>query len=284
MKYVIWGTGIRGKRLFDILTSDFVAAFIDNDISKQSQEHFEKPVINFEEYKKNYSTSTIIISILEYKEIEKFLEKEGFYNYVVFDGMDVDYWHFIEQSLLKYKPTDRVGIFGANFLGLMILDYFLKKNFKNFGIIEEIRNKYNIYLHRFQFLDNFESLSHIIITNDDWEKFIVKYPKNINIDDLSNCYNKVTKYHNPKLIKFKNIHLGKRCFIVGNGPSLTFKDLECLHEHNEISFGVNLVYRSFDKVSWHPNYFFMHDEIEKHKKELNILDLPCIFIGSRGGV
>ena len=57
--------------------------------------------------------------------------------------------------------------------------------------------------------------------------------------------------------KFKDIGKGKRCFIIGNGPSLTLDDLEKLKE--EDTFGSNYIFNLFDKTTWRPNYYFLQD-------------------------
>lgn len=63
--------------------------------------------------------------------------------------------------------------------------------------------------------------------------------------------------HSLKLKKFKNIHTGKRCFIVGNGPSLLCSDLDKLK--NEITFGSNYIFKIFEKTSWRPTYYSCTD-------------------------
>ena len=78
IKYVIWGAGTMGKRLFDLLTSDKVSAFIDIDETKLGQKVFDKPIIDFETYKKSYSPDIIVISIMQYKEVEGLLKNQNF--------------------------------------------------------------------------------------------------------------------------------------------------------------------------------------------------------------
>ena len=64
-----------------------------------------------------------------------------------------------------------------------------------------------------------------------------------------------------KLLKLKNIHGGKRCFIIGNGPSLRMDDLSTLHDHNEITFAANKIYLAFQKTKWRPTYYCSVDRI-----------------------
>lgn len=55
-----------------------------------------------------------------------------------------------------------------------------------------------------------------------------------------------------------NKYKGQRCFILGNGPSLTPEDLNLLK--NEITFASNRIYNIFSKTDWRPTYFAMFDE------------------------
>jgi hypothetical protein len=83
---------------------------------------------------------------------------------------------------------------------------------------------------------------------------------------------------NGKTIKtLKNIHLGKRCFIIGNGPSLTKEDLNKLK--NEITFAFNRIYYIFDKTDWRPTYYCSEDDktIFNSKEEINKLKIDNKF-------
>lgn len=53
----------------------------------------------------------------------------------------------------------------------------------------------------------------------------------------------------------------ERCFIVGNGPSLTMSDLQAISE--EDCFGANHIYKLFDKTSWRPKYYVLQDRYTK---------------------
>lgn len=69
------------------------------------------------------------------------------------------------------------------------------------------------------------------------------------------------KYENSiepeKIRKLKNIHAGRRCFILGNGPSLTIEDVETLK--GEITIASNRIYELFDKTEWRPTYYMAED-------------------------
>ncbi len=73
-------------------------------------------------------------------------------------------------------------------------------------------------------------------------------------------------FHNNnslRLAKLKNCHQGKRCFLIGNGPSLTGADLDLLQD--EYTFGTNMVYKIFDQTEWRPSYHCISDSIYASK-------------------
>ena len=90
------------------------------------------------------------------------------------------------------------------------------------------------------------------------------------------------EWNNPIIRKYKNIHNGKRCFLVGAGPSLTVKDLDTLHLNHEITFGCNYVYRLFNQTRWRPDYFcFIDGNRWRDVQEDAIPDMSCPFFCNR---
>lgn len=61
------------------------------------------------------------------------------------------------------------------------------------------------------------------------------------------------------IASLKNIHKGKRCFIIGNGSSLTVADLNKIADNGEITFGFNRIYKIFPETNWRPTYYFSQD-------------------------
>ena len=72
---------------------------------------------------------------------------------------------------------------------------------------------------------------------------------------LLNHFNK-TKW-SKNIQQLHNMHDGQRCFIIGNGPSLSVSDLEKLN--NEYSFAFNRIYYIFDKTNWRPTFYCTQD-------------------------
>jgi hypothetical protein len=59
------------------------------------------------------------------------------------------------------------------------------------------------------------------------------------------------------LAVFKDAYKGKRCFIIGLGPSLTINDLNMLK--GEICFSSNRIFQFFDRTDWRPTFFCSGD-------------------------
>lgn len=78
----------------------------------------------------------------------------------------------------------------------------------------------------------------------------------------------------------KDKYLGKRCFIVGNGPSLNTADLELIS--SEYSFGTNRIYKIFGETEWRPDFYFAVDNsfIESSWRELLSLNIGHMFLAT----
>jgi hypothetical protein len=77
-----------------------------------------------------------------------------------------------------------------------------------------------------------------------------------------------------RLSTLKDIHSGKRAFIIGNGPSLLQTDLSKLR--NEITFGMNRIYLLFPKLGFSTTYFASINDlvIEQFADEILALPMP----------
>ena len=78
-----------------------------------------------------------------------------------------------------------------------------------------------------------------------------------------------------KLAVYKDKHLGKRCFIIGNGPSLTAADLERLHQNGEITFATNRIFHIFEHTAWRPTYYASEDIMILKDIRDKISEIPC---------
>ena len=88
----------------------------------------------------------------------------------------------------------------------------------------------------------------------------------------------LSKKNKNGLLQFKDIHLGKRCFIIANGPSLKNMDLTLLQ--NEITIGMNRIYLMEKVNGVRPNYIVSIDipcQLEQFKEEYDSLLITKFF-------
>ena len=80
-----------------------------------------------------------------------------------------------------------------------------------------------------------------------------------------------------RLTKLKNLYSGKRCFIIGNGPSLGYDDLQKLKK--EITFGSNGIYLAKKYWNFEPTYYVVNDVnyLRNHYGEIMNVDSTKIF-------
>ncbi len=87
-------------------------------------------------------------------------------------------------------------------------------------------------------------------------------------------------HNGRKLKRFKGIHKGKRCFLVGNGPSLKVEDLNKIEDNGDITFGFNRIYNIFTQTNWRPTYYVSQDYkmLAGCQDIVSSLDLPVKFM------
>lgn len=96
-------------------------------------------------------------------------------------------------------------------------------------------------------------------------------------------YVKVNQGKYEYLKKFKDIHKGKRCFIIATGPSLTIEDVNKLK--GEVTFSMNSVYKLFKETDWRPTYYGINDYtvFSRLKDELLNQHFDCAFCPDTSG-
>lgn len=92
-------------------------------------------------------------------------------------------------------------------------------------------------------------------------------------------YAKLDKKENysRRLQDLKDTKIGKRCFIVGNGPSLTTTDLEKLKY--EDCFAANKIYKIFEKTEWRPKYYVVADWSGLNDEDADKVNVETVFFG-----
>jgi hypothetical protein len=84
-----------------------------------------------------------------------------------------------------------------------------------------------------------------------------------------------------ELLQYKNKHAHQRCFILGNGPSLTISDLELLK--NEICFAFNKIFLCYDQTEWRPTYYLVEDHLvaQQNYNDIDHLEHSIKFFPNR---
>lgn len=78
------------------------------------------------------------------------------------------------------------------------------------------------------------------------------------VDDIVYIIKNADSYI-KKSYQIKDIYIGKRAFIIGNGPSLNIDDLNKLK--NEISFGCNRITQMYNHTNWRLTDYFFADPL-----------------------
>lgn len=101
-------------------------------------------------------------------------------------------------------------------------------------------------------------------------KFSYKRKKRMG-DENDNKYKEIQKY--------RNRHLGERCFILATGPSLTVADVKKLKY--EYTFGMNSICMMFDELGWETTYYGVQDRgvFEKLADKYCGLNKTILFVG-----
>jgi hypothetical protein len=77
--------------------------------------------------------------------------------------------------------------------------------------------------------------------------------------------------NSEQIQSLKGKYAGRRCFIMGNGPSLNRTRLELLKD--EIVWSFNKIYLLFEKITWRPKFYVTNDQrLTRHiSKEIDAL-------------
>jgi hypothetical protein len=112
-----------------------------------------------------------------------------------------------------------------------------------------------------------------IIPSSAWNLLRKSYSGFTHLPDLPSAYLHPWRRESmKKLALLKDIHAGKRAFIIGNGPSLKQTDLSRLR--NEYTFGLNRIYLLFPELGFQTTYFVTVNDLVIEQCRDDILSLP----------
>lgn len=249
-KFYLFGAGINSEAVISYFGSENIIGIIDSNKDIQGKEIKGVRVIDISDYDdKSY---IYISSYFQYKAIEKLLDDRKVKNYYRSPYMKTGFFNNPEELIQKLglDTNDKVAFLGNSPLTQNIRECLL--------------DKYNTVSHVIKIGDELEYGNKLVVADavDDLQvKEIDDLYGKENVIYVEKQFKERFYFRNYTLEKFKNINCGKRCFIIGNAPSLRYSDLEILRQMGEICFGVNRIYKAFDKTKWKPDYYLAVDSI-----------------------
>lgn len=263
-KVVLIGAGDVGEQALKCLGAELIAYYVDNH--KAGQMYFEKPVYSMEKLLEDQENYLFLLTIANIQYRDEFIDQlfamgindfyyfeQAIYTGNIFQKSDSEIYtkKSLYEDMIEIDP-ERVCILGyERQIGRFVARLFEIENFYDeIGgySMSELSNKYD----------------YIFVNVKDYNCSLHNKLKNANIkiyfiSHYYNCDNFLTK---KGIAEFAGKYKGKkRCFIIGNGPSLVSRDLDVLAEHNEFCFGLNMVHKIYGKTKWRPNYICICDNL-----------------------
>lgn len=266
LEYCIWGCGNRGKNIDRFMGGKGVRAFIDQNPALQGTTYQGRPVIGFDEFLRDYSQCAVIVSpLLHQRDIQRILEQKHirclsslFLPPEVAEVPVPDLYRLIDQKLRE----GGVYLYGLNLFSILLLEHYRAEGLRPVQIVPEegaerwlveaVEDSYPGGIAALEEAENLYLTSNRCVT----EEAAAKNP--INIYDF--LYD-VDGYYNPETEKQKGIYQGKRCFILGTGPSLQYEDLDRLKENEELCISVNEIVHAYAFTAWRPDYYVVTDKM-----------------------
>lgn len=266
MKYILWGAGASGNRAIDFLGKEKIETIIDSNRSGEYLQEFA--IKSFEQCENIIKKHIIIITVFNKdiaEEISQYLEDKGIDNYLFFNEMPFcmgDATSEFGSSFDDFcfgSDNESWLINGINVFSLLLMEYLKKRN-KNIYFYAQTSLKASV-------LDIIKEEFDILKNNTQFD-YGVDVVGEEKFDDICiKCYDAEAllfeKYNKTKksIMKFKDIHRGKRCFIVATGGSLTIEDLNKLHEAGEYTISMNRIIEAFDHTEYRPDYYVVADSL-----------------------
>ncbi len=288
MKFVIYGAGYRGVRLFRYLGSGRVIAFIDSNATKTGNTIGDTPIINLVQYVNQYMRFPIIISPSNSSFIVKTLNNRSIFHYSILSDLPSEFAGYGTVSfedcyrLLLKKYAQTCYLYGMNAFSLTLFHelqtrgnkvYFLQRDEKISGWIKETLGSDAITASPSEqgviFLCCYANVKEIERT------FPIQH-----IIDAFDFSSNLPIYYNQKIDNLKNAFFRKRrCFIVATGASLRTSDLDRLKETGDFCFGVNKIFKI--KSTWRPDAYVVTDSflLQEAQDDLAKYDVPLKFFG-----
>ena len=297
-KHAIFGAGNIGKTVFDLIGEENVCCFVDN--SKYGNAYLDKEIISFDQFRAAKDEMRLVVASFDFAdEIRSQLDNNGIYDYAIwtqklheryckFSGTYWDmlplYCHngeWFQYSLLRSflnRDCSEYSSISVYCYGEIrsILEWLVKacgiehkvKNYLTHGCDTEIKFR--------QIKNSVDCLITSVRRKDNEICALSEESETLSVVDLYDVVPLMPELHYPEVRQFHNAYKGKRCFVIGNGPSLRIDDLDTLNMNGEITFACNKIFLLFDNTDWRPDFYCISDVrvFECNPEEVLRLDAP----------
>ncbi|MCM1100969.1 MAG: DUF115 domain-containing protein [Acetatifactor muris] len=303
MQYIIFGAAKTGSFALDFLGHPRVKCFLDN--YKAGTEYCDKEVIDFETFLGMDRDEIIVVIAAEarWAEMAEMLEEQHFNRYFRFVEDHLGLWTQMLPSYYLNKQFElvsynrllaahdvsgykRIAILGANELTPYLISEIAFQN--RIGNICQVisfdDSEYQtvgVPCLKWEVADkNFDCLIVNCLRCQPGLDEMLDQVDDVDVIDLYDADYVEPAFRHPELIKYKDIHKGKRIFVIGNGPSLRVEDLDTLHRNREICIAANKIYKIYDRTKWRADYIGMYDQNIVEDCERDFGKIPgTLFVG-----
>lgn len=244
-----FGAGTNCCGAIEFFGKENITAIIDNSTAKKGTFLMGIPIISLDDYLQQGNGEQIIVTVyLRSEEVACQLEQKGIHDYYICPFMQAGFYDcntMIDKWKLDQYST--IGVYDSNPISKLLIQQIQSRQMCKVHYITEDEWK----THK---LPKMELL--LIVKEDcDTANYLGTY-------DICNIFalienEKEEQYGDLK--KFRNWRKGKKCVLVGNGPSLRESDLQRLYEKGIDSFGCNRIYLVFPKIDWRPDFYVISD-------------------------
>ena len=280
MDYIIFGAGVYGKCAMEYLGRERCSYFADNYHYGIQIDGIE--VLSFEEMLSLQGEYIYVIAMEKhFEEVEEQFLSNGVRRYFIYDldtpreilryypfyrvnGRTEHMPHMISLACYEIYKYHNIYIYGSNeYLPYLISEITFQNEWNSIKGIVSNKTLNTMGIPIVSREEAFKNADCLVICvrreESDIREILDETDYTFQVVDLFHTDQFLPIYQHPELARFKDIHKGKRCFIIGNGPSLTIEDLEMLHRNQEICFGSNMICRVYSKTNWRPTYYAMID-------------------------
>lgn len=263
-KAVLIGAGEVGGQALKCLGAELVEYFVDNH--KAGQTYLEKPVYPMEKLLEDQEKYLFLLTIANMECRDELIDQlllmgindlyyfeQAIYWGNIFQKSDSQVYtrKSLYEDMREINPQ-RVCILGRERrIGKFVANLFEIENFYDEAEDYSVSDLSKKYDYIFVNVKNYSCRLHNQLKSTDVKIYYIAH--------YYNCYNFIIKKGIAEFAgKYKE---KKRCFIIGNGPSLVSEDLDVLAEHNEFCIGLNMVHKVYRKTKWRPDYICICDKL-----------------------